>query len=271
MFQYNVRVYVLGILTLFCGYTSDGKASEAPKKIGRLQQFKDGFLDFCFLEELGYTEVSPENEQFIRDIQKEIGLENQRIRIKRMSKLATRLFGRENAFATLGNNLFISEDWFNTLSQEEKRFLVGHELAHLKKRHPLKMYGINIGRLLLSICIAEALKKRLSSTGLIPNMLREGLLVLNNLILLLDICYLSRKCEYEADDIAARELNNPDGGIVFFERLIKEVRDPESRFAIKRIFSRLYKKLFSTHPEFEERIDHMRNIIASTRSQGLTA
>src|SRR5207249_2886789 len=58
------------------------------------------------------------------------------ITIRRMNFDTIALVGRENAFVIGESNyLFISEEWFDELTDAEKRFLIGHELAHLMKKH----------------------------------------------------------------------------------------------------------------------------------------
>lgn len=70
--------------------------------------------------------LSSENEQFIRDVLNEVGLDGN----------AINLWHKEGVYAcAIGPNICIDQDWFNTLNEEQKRFVIGHEAMHIKGNH----------------------------------------------------------------------------------------------------------------------------------------
>ncbi len=72
------------------------------------------------------TAVSSENEQFIRDVLDEVGLDGNSIN----------LWHKQGVYAcAIGPNICIDQDWFNTLNKEQKRFVIGHEAMHIKGNH----------------------------------------------------------------------------------------------------------------------------------------
>lgn len=84
-------------------------------------------------------------EGMILQIAKEMGI-NESIVIRKMNTAALQTFGYNNAFACwalLGGFLpfsnqpfmFLSEGFLEDLSPEEQRFLIGHELIHIRDRH----------------------------------------------------------------------------------------------------------------------------------------
>jgi hypothetical protein len=76
------------------------------------------------------------NEQFIRDIQSEMGLSNKAIYVHAFNDEAKK--DASGCFVVQEGDkifLYIDEEAFNTLSIEEKRFIVGHECAHILCNH----------------------------------------------------------------------------------------------------------------------------------------
>ncbi len=242
-------------ITLVCANTMRAMDSQI---IARPFSTHENILDFLFFEPLGYTRASEENEQFIRNIQHEMGMDSWNIATRRLSNYAMRLVGRENTFviSTPGlHYLFISQDWFDSLSQQERRFLIGHELSHLQKYHTLKRIGAGI---VLSY-----------TTGLLSDLLTsdsspETKTMINRLTTvgtLIATAYLSRCQEKEADLNAARSLHAAAGGISLFDRFQRECVDPESRFALRRIITTINKipgtLFYATHPSLETRKNYL--------------
>jgi len=97
-------------------------------------------------ESLGSLPVSKEIEEKINHIAKEMNF-TQDVAIKKMNTYAMRIMGYHNAFACYPTlfftfafdkpHLYISEGFFEDLSLEEQRFLIGHELAHIQEHHLL--------------------------------------------------------------------------------------------------------------------------------------
>ena len=256
----NLVIKVLFLFLLISGVSkADGQLARPDATISQ------SVLDFIFLEKLAPVKVAPETEAFVCSIQKELGLEKKHIRILSMSNLAQRHFGRMNAFVTYFNSLVISEKWFKSLPDNQKRALIGHELMHIKKRHILKKFcfdrliGLMI-RSLTSKCLGE-------DNGIaLPTFI---------LLYLYLIFWYSRHTEREADMASAKELNCAALSCDLFKYFKEETTDPESRFAIKRILSKIrntllypLEKFFATHPSLDERINYL-NKLAQQQEKAL--
>lgn len=97
-----------------------------------------------FEQKMGNTNLNKKNEKFINSIAQELNISEPFI-IRKMNVYAIKKYGYYNAcvaFPTYLNYpisttpyLFISENFFTDLSPEEQRFLIGHELIHLKEKH----------------------------------------------------------------------------------------------------------------------------------------
>jgi len=216
------------------------------KKVSLLQRFIYDVHDFLGGESLCLTDLSEEIEVFVRKIQKQMDMEHVTIRLRSMSRDAMLSFGRENAAAVsipFANTIIISEEWFNSLSDPEKKALIGHELAHIKYKHIYKGLAV-FG---CSYFIFSLLRLKLLSAPLALLITRLH----------------SRYCEAEADEISALECENIDGCIDLFKHF-KSLKDPYSRFAIKRWTRKLIRtltypvrKLLATHPSLNTRIENL--------------
>lgn len=96
-------------------------------------------------EMLGSCSLALIQEQKIKEIAQRLGI-TQTIHIRKMNSNTLKQFGYHNAFAyfphffniiPLGNQAFmyISEGFFEDLSEQEQNFLIGHELVHIKEGH----------------------------------------------------------------------------------------------------------------------------------------
>jgi len=240
--------------------TTPATASPEPS---RLQRWVTDLIDFMDREQLGYTGVSEKTEEFVRGIQKELGMQNICIPIRQMSKHAIRMLGKDNACAYF-DVLILNEKWFKKLPEQEKRFLVGHELGHIKMKHCLKNYlsGVAVG--LFTVGSGYLLSKYYSEPyQQIKNQLNNFIVVipfLANIPFLIRSVFsntYSRSQEREADKIAAIELNNIEGGIALMERF-KKKHDPYSRFSLKR--------LFYNHPSPDERIEYLKQLATTQQT-----
>lgn len=88
---------------------------------------------------LGTMPLAPENEAFILNIAREMNAPTD-ITIRKMNLQAIKIFGERNAFALgplwgIPPYIFVSEGFFDSLSKEEKRFVIAHEIAHITKKH----------------------------------------------------------------------------------------------------------------------------------------
>lgn len=91
----------------------------------------------------GAKPSNPEQEAFVKNIAKEMGIDEPLI-IRKMNHTALATFGYHNAFVcrpaifdiiTISSQafVFISDGFFEDISLEEQRFLIGHELIHARE------------------------------------------------------------------------------------------------------------------------------------------
>ncbi|GAA0397152.1 hypothetical protein GCM10009133_02750 [Cocleimonas flava] len=139
-----------------------------------------------------------------------------------------------NAFATLGGNVFMFKGLLEKLPNENTLVtLLGHEIAHVKYRHPIKSLG---GGIAVSIAMTtlgrSADSQILGDTGLLSTL------------------HFSRKMEQQSDIEAMNTLKalygHLNGGAELFrifhnERAAMESKEPA--------------EFFSTHPQDEKRIE----------------
>ena len=166
-------------------------------------------------------------------------------------------FGYHNAFVVfplvlqcipIGTTpfLFISEDFFEDLSSSEQRFLIGHEMVHIKKQHfrylNLFLYMLFIALLLIGFLIQRYINRR-----------HQELLIYITFSLLLCICLLTPKLvagyyrknkEREADYLALSTLQAHNGCMALLSRWHHE-------FGVS-LHNPCY-GLFADHPSIHER------------------
>lgn len=112
-----------------------------------IRQQLDAYAIQSTQELLGSDPLAPEQEVMVKAIAQEMGVTD-KIIIRKMNWRALQAFGYHNAFAyfplflnvipyTKQPFLFFSEGFLEDLSPEEQRFLIGHEMVHIKERHLL--------------------------------------------------------------------------------------------------------------------------------------
>lgn len=227
---------------------------------------RNNFCDFL-ADYVGYQDLSPENEKFVRDVLQEMRISHP-VTIRRMSKKAIQIYGFHNAIVYF-NYLFVSEDWFNTLTVSEKRFLIAHEAVHIKEKHTLKQ--IVVGGLLFFV------SQNLSSTinrrqGLYQDQNNEQLC--QAFLFTLPYLYFKRKLiEQQADLQAAETLGNAADGVCLVERWKRELLDDESSYALWRLVSWFEKNILfyfaSTHPSLDERQNYLTVLAQKQKKEDL--
>lgn len=220
---------------------------------------------------------SAETVAFIRNIQKELGLEKMRLDIFRMSDKEKRYYIRRNACVTLDNTLVIDEEWFNELSEDEKRALIGHELMHIKKDHIFKrplISGLLLGTALVLFMIDAEYNQRVNFEKTMQTFLNKTLIVpvdkpplkiqiirLSSWLLPFINLWHSRACEREADLESAKQLHCARGGKLLFTRMLGEYK-ATPRCLIHSLLSFIGRmRIFSTHPTHEQRIKYFNQLI----------
>ncbi len=227
-------------------------------------------FEYLFLEEKGALELSTATKELVLAIAKELNIDKP----PRMRK-ANPSFSKGGACMWL-DCLFIDEEWFNRLPDNQKRALIGHELIHYKHNHVYKSAPIALLILLAGVMksintLAGVMKRinnfadypifndRLAGVKL-PTLPWQAMLALTAAF-----CAQSRHYEREADITSAKQLACAHDSIKLMETLKKENEDPESRFKIKRDFNAAYKStigfFFSTHPSLDTRIEYLRNLV----------
>jgi predicted Zn-dependent protease len=144
-----------------------------------------------------------------------------------------------NAFATLGGNLFIYRGLLERLPNENTLVtLLGHEIAHVKYRHPIKSLGRGV---LVSIAISTITGS--SNTQVLGD---AGLLT---------VLKFNRDMEKQSDKEAMQTLQNLyghlGGGAELF-KIFHEMRDSMDADEPA--------ELFSTHPLDQDRIDSFSSV-----------
>lgn len=247
-----------------------------------LQDIKNK-IDNLTIGSLGTLKLKPEDEKFVRDIIDELGM-SQDIRVYKGGSVFNKTFGENNACAISGCNqyIFIGEKLLTQLTDEEKRFLIGHELMHLYHDHLEKREYLNLASYASVLASTAAVykfrktydaensnspiktlvfdesKKNIGFTKMSWN--RE-LLYKTSLLLpaivstgnhLLSM-YVYRKQESEADRDSVKKLNCANGGIAFLERAKKI--EQQSNAKIHKV-----PEYLSTHPELDARIEAIKKL-----------
>lgn len=225
----------------------------------------------------GSARISPIYEAKITTLAKEMGIETPII-MRKMNTTALVLFGYYNAFAIfpqVGNVLplintpflFISEGFFEDLSEQEQRFLIGHELAHIKAEH---MRYLGIVKLiaffiLLFLCwrfIMRPLMPYLQNlidpsyhSWLKAGLIAATLFICTSLINLTSWRY-QRHAEWEADIASLTQFKSHEGGLKLMERWQRDYKIAATN---------PYWGLCADHPSCVERknfiIEHQKTLI----------
>lgn len=258
--------FVLFICTLFTN-NNPVHASYRDTAYYAINEFREVLLDlFSPRQFCGIHDASPEVTDEIKTILRSIHVEDvDSIHIKRLSIIGRRIYGEKNAFVWtypgFPRFLYISEDWFKTLSPEEKRFIIGHEGMHLKLNHipaRLKAYGLSITGATLSGCGFGYLLHTViyPNHGKLPSIIGgtyAGFVTLN--IFQSFLLKMYREQELEADRESALALQCIEGGCKFFDALQQnedaiEAELPQRPYLVN---MRKQMRLNMTHPTNEAR------------------
>lgn len=190
----------------------------------------------------GHARLQPNQEKFITTLAAEMGITKPFL-IRKGNTGALQSHGYYNAFVyfpALFNIipisstpfLCISEGFFEDLSPQEQRFLIGHELIHIQEGHT-HYYMLAIISLLLFlfivwwVCITKYVYRL--AAYLPPFYQRAGIFLGSGFTL--TACFIihaiicnayRRHIEWEADKTSVALLNSHQGGIQFIDRLQKE-------------------------------------------------
>lgn len=208
----------------------------------------------------GRQRLKPKNEKFVKDIMKILGMESEQIGVYKSNHFAIAHHGYNNAFAVgFLNSIFISEGFFEELSFNEKVFLIGHELSHLKKNHSYKKASLILGKFCFwwyfNDQIESFIKEKLKTTRL-AGWTKETNYIFSKIfagISCLGFLAYSRICEYDADKTAVVNLGNVarNGGLGMFKSFKEKEDETRDSFLFR---------LLSTHPSHEQRIEVLKKI-----------
>ncbi len=217
----------------------------------------------------GCADLKPQNERFVRDMAYEMGLKNpEAIYIKRLSQHVIRdgVYERSEmpvqipgvtAFVTgptfndytamavhcfgFVRSIFIDEKVFETLSLDEKRFVVGRELMRIKQDHLIKRAAT-----------ATAVAMTVVGAPLLP----------------FAAPYIDRSYDMSADLEAAKQLKVFNAAIAYYRGMSKYKKEcsddlrPWKLAKLKRKIGKLLGCLFTTHHPFRKK----RNILLHEKS-----
>lgn len=158
-----------------------------------------------------------------------------------------------NAFAIPGGHIYLNRGLIERSDNlSELAGVIGHEIGHVVERHGLEQMaraqntemGVNLAYILMG--------RQPSGVEQVGVQLGAGAFLARH----------SREAENEADEVAVQYLRqsgiDPQGLVTMFEELMSErQRSPSS-----------VEQWFSTHPLAEDRIEHVRQVIASTGGSG---
>lgn len=128
------------------------------------------FIGDFIVEPYGAQPCSPDIESYIRDYLKKLNMNFADTIIIR--KLSKRMIyggaGPKGAFAIclpFKKYLYIAEDWFKSLSDNEKRGLIAHESTHLREQHPLILLTANITYQIVRKIVAQQLHAKINKNA----------------------------------------------------------------------------------------------------------
>ncbi|MBN1549802.1 hypothetical protein JW872_04050 [Candidatus Babeliales bacterium] len=126
--------------SLLSGGASQGHQS----KLSALERLVDGATR-CYqkiidqgVEKFGTEKLTSEAEDLVTDVAQKMGVESVQFRYLNLRGLQT--FGLYNAVAMQDAYVLVSKYFFTKLPIPLQRFLIGHELAHIKQHDAKKSY-----------------------------------------------------------------------------------------------------------------------------------
>lgn len=222
-------------------------------------------------ESMGSTLLDQKYEEEIRSIAKEVGLTTP-FNIRRMNRQALLIFGYHNAFVQYATfigipvgvpYLFASQGLFEDIFPEERRFLIGHELMHIKLGHIPSVltltYALNLFLALLFLILFSRIfgNNNLKGVGLRKYLNFKSIFPKATLFLVLviasdaiSIAY-RRYNEWDADCNSVKCLASAGGGLKLIDRWQTEFNLPEHN---------KWCGIFSSHPSCAERRKYISEI-----------
>lgn len=191
--------------------------------------------------------LAPENEEYIRGIAQEMGLKDD------VAMYAYSEKDHKGGPHSFGNSVYFSDEWFNEWADypEVKRFVIGHELSHVKGYHSqiraALLGGFAVGSGLL---LREVWRTNLPTKG--AWLSKGSRLLLGNIALLMYVP-LVLKVYRSQEDAADQDALKALGPIYGKETLVNGAATYFSQMSDFKKRSVL-KKLFYTHPHSRDRL-----------------
>lgn len=177
-----------------------------------------------------------------------------------------------NAVAFHNGSIAVGKPLLEKCTPLEQRFVIGHEVTHVTHHHLLKIMAITIGALIALPAIHKAIEEieslvpENSKGAKLLHFIKKGSAFINDnpfiygMVVLAIQAYAARYFEKEADLVSATQLNAAQGGVDFFNRILKEPSTPSSWLSSLNPFKllmRLDHALFPTHPSIQTRIQYL--------------
>ncbi len=157
--------------------------------------------------------------------------------------------------------IIINEEWFNTLSHDEKKYIIGHEAMHIEYQHGLKK-AIAVGAWLYlgSRIVARELSEGCGcGSNLIKHYNWSKILYVTGFFWisapLLDR-WISRMCEAQADKESAQRLKVVNAAVQLYRNRV----DARRSFKQQSLLARTIEWLYSTHPSDKQRMIAMQKL-----------
>lgn len=256
-----MKLHTLSFLILLLLITS----TVASLNIPTVQQYLKAYAHNDMQEQFGSQRLAPEQEEKIKAIAKQMGIE-QPIIIRKMNHKALIQFGYYNAIAAFHlffnflplvdtPYLFVSEGFFEDLSDAEQQFLIGHELTHIKEQHVrffnfILFLVVVVAYFLCLYVLRKYIQRKMGGirTARFQSMVTNGasLAVLLMCMLAINVtgATYKRHIEWVADCASLAQLQSHDGAIKLMDRWEKEYKVPASN---------PYWGLFADHPTCADR------------------
>lgn len=229
-------------------------------------------------EQFGASPIAPVYEEKIKALAQQMNIK-QPIIIRKMNAQAMQVFGYHNLFVIFHRFmylfplvdtpfLFVSETFFEELTEQEQIFIIGHELTHAKEHH-LRYFFLwyflfsillfaSFWYLLIFPYLIPVLHKRLQSNyyGITIMCFLCTYIVCTTIM----SCMYRRHIEWQADDHSLTLFSAHAGGIDYMNRIQKECGDIPAMA--------LCGGLFTTHPSCAERRNYFKQHKNNLNSKG---
>lgn len=278
-------------LTSALNARSDSRPEARPnKKLCGLTDFFRSACDFFGEESLGIKALSHDNEQFIQEIINDLEMQDYCIELRSMSNYAQQGFNPTDIFVLplqawgrstiltmpsifgkkFHTQIFISEEWFSTLTADEKQALIRQELMQLKLGQHAKKFLLGIASFVIGFHVEQLIRQELIRNSNLPDnhkLILSQKIYYNTSIQLLALSLIngtySRMCQKEADIAAVKNIGSKEGFISLIKNMQEHTEDVHSKFSLKHLINSIinpFRALVRFKPSFEDRIEYIETL-----------